>query len=268
VNISLVQLNIAWEEQVSNYKRVEALLENACPLPGSIVALPELFSTGYTMRSKVFEEQLSSGATMEFLKTLARRYEVFILGTLILSASDNQLPTNSAIVVSPQGEILSRYDKTHLLPVSGEPQAYTPGAALTSFQTDGMSFGVLICYDLRFPELFRIFYDQVVDGIFVVANWPALRQLHWETLIRARAIENQCYVFAVNRVGSDPSSTYQGGTSVISPTGEILSVSYKEEVVSCSIDPMLAKEAGRQFPISASRNFSLYQKYAPYSAGF
>ena len=265
MNIYLAQLNTVWEDRMKNYDRLNMLLEKANPHAGSIVALPELFSTGYTMNSKVLEEKPVSSPTFEFLKGLAQKYHIYILGTLIMAVSDDGLPTNSVLAISPQGHILTRYDKIHLLPTSGEPQSYTPGSALSTFNVGDMRFGVLVCYDLRFPEIFRIFYHQGIEGIFVVANWPASRHLHWETLLRARAIENQCYVFAVNRVGSDPYNSYNGGSTVISPSGEILCVSHKERIFSCLIDPVLVKAVRRQLPFITSCNIPLYQKYAPYA---
>lgn len=265
MNIYMAQLNIAWENKKANYSKLERLLKKANPHAGSIVALPELFSTGYTMNAEAFAENLESSPTFEFLKGLAQKYHIYILGTLTMTASDGALPTNSVLAISPQGHILARYDKIHLLPISDEPQAYSPGSALSAFNVGDMRFGILICYDLRFPEVFRIFYHQGVEGMFVVANWPASRHLHWETLLRARAIENQCYLLAVNRVGPDPSNKYHGGSTVISPLGDILCASHKEEILSCLIDPVLVKSVRRQFPFKTSCNIPLYQKYAPYA---
>lgn len=265
MNIYLAQLNIVWEDKKANYNKLEKLLKKTNPHAGSIVVLPELFSTGYTMNANVFAENPESSPTFEFLKGLAQKYQIYILGTLIMEVSDDSLPTNSVLAISPQGHILARYDKIHLLPISGEPQAYCPGVALSAFNVGDMRFGILACYDLRFPEVFRIFYHQGVEGIFVVANWPASRHLHWETLLRARAIENQCYILAVNRVGSDPSNKYHGGSTVISPLGDILCVSHKEEILSCLIDPVSVKVAQRQFPFKPSCDIPLYKKYAPYA---
>lgn len=264
MDISLLQFNIDWENQEGNYRKVSHLVSLMKPEKNSIICLPELFSTGYTMKASEFQEKPATSKTLTFLREIACAYKIYVIGSLALSGNNREKPTNSAIVIDPQGNLIYRYDKVHLLPLSQEPESYQKGSTVSLFTIQEYRFSVLICYDLRFPEIFRILYHQSVDAIFIIANWPSQRHSHWETLIKARAIENQCYIFAVNRVGKDPFHSYKGGTSIISPQGDVLSALSDEGYLSKNIDMELSRQIVKQLPFRKSRAFDIYKSHLPY----
>jgi omega-amidase len=264
--ISLLQLDVVWENQEANYRKVENMLAEIRPGSHCLVCLPELFSTGYTMNSNVFQEYSTTSRTLSFLADIAQTYQIYIVGSLIMYTSDKELPTNSAVVVNPQGNFIFRYDKIHLLPLSREQEFYQSGSEVSFFTIDGFRFSVVICYDLRFPEIFRILYHNNIDAVFIIANWPSLRHSHWETLIKARAVENQCFIFAVNRVGKDPNHTYEGGTSIVLPQGDVLSLLTEEEgFILEKIDLNLSRQVSEKLPFKKSCKFIVYKNYPPYT---
>ncbi|MBN1521151.1 MAG: hypothetical protein JW928_01355 [Candidatus Aureabacteria bacterium] len=264
LQVHLVQFSIAWEDQEKNYRNVLALLGKNPPAEGSVVCLPELFSTGYTMRAEKFAENLHQSPTLRFLSGIAQFYECFVIGSLIIRSKSGK-PTNSALALSPEGKVLSRYDKIHLLPLGKEHKAYKQGNRTTAFKIKGKLFSILVCYDLRFPELFRILYEKNVSGIFLLANWPAKRHDHWEILTQARAVENQCYLFCVNRTGRDPHHRFKGESRIIDPFGRVLSSSKSPGVVSKTVDIDHPEEEKKRLPFYSSRAKRIYKKYPPYN---
>ena len=262
--VCLVQLSLCWENQKKNYNRIFSLLEKNPPPEGSIICLPELFSTGYTMRPHLFSEHPGTSETQDFLASLAKRYHSHIIGSLIVRLPGQNRPFNSAIVLSPEGKTLRRYDKVHLFPLGRESRAYSPGKSISVFSIKGKLFSVFICYDLRFPELFRIAREKKVAGAFLIANWPAERQSHWENLIRARAVENQYFVMAVNRCGRDPVHSYKGGSCIIDPSGKTLISSRRQEILTLEIDLDAVSRERASLPFQRSSVFDVYKKYKPY----
>ncbi|MCK5707669.1 MAG: carbon-nitrogen family hydrolase [Candidatus Aureabacteria bacterium] len=263
LNVHLLQFSISWEKREKNFKKVLSILKKNRIKKGSIICLPEYFATGFTLNSRNLAED-EKGPTSSFLSFLAKEYSSFVIGSSIIKTSNKKRPTNSALVFSSNGKRIVRYDKSHLFTPGKEKTFYSRGKNISTFKVKGKLFAVVICFDLRFPELFRILYEKNVTGIFVIANWPETRHHHWETLLRARAIENQCFIFGVNRKGSSPYQNYKGGTSIIGPFGNIIESSGRKNMISAEIDINNADNEKKRFSIKNDRAFDTYKKYNPY----
>jgi omega-amidase len=221
MKIVCCQLDIIWENKLANYQKARTLLEKAKPASGSLVVLPEMFSTGFSMNVAGVHEGKPS-ETENFLSSLARDIGVYALGGLVNIGKDGR-GRNEAAVFGPDGKFLSRYCKIHPFTFGGESKHYEPGTEIVLFDWHGFKVAPFICYDLRFPEIFRAAVRRGAQLFVVIANWPVKRVSHWTTLLQARAIENQAYVVGVNRCGNDPKLTYPGRSLIIDPQGEILS---------------------------------------------
>ena len=235
MKIYCCQSDIVWENKPANHARIRALLEKTSPAPGSLVVLPEMFSTGFSMNvAGIHEGQPSE--TEDFLIQIARQFRVYMLGGVVSLAHDGR-GRNEAVLVSPQGAGLARYVKMQPFTLGGEGDNYLPGNEIVTFSWANFVVSPFICYDLRFPELFRAACSRGAQLFTVIANWPATRIQHWVTLLQARAIENQAYVAGVNRCGNDPRHAYSGRTLIISPRGEILAdAGDSETVISAELD--------------------------------
>ena len=241
------QLDIAWEDKSTNFERVRALLKNVAIEPGALIVLPEMFATGFSMHVAATAEA-AQGETYQFLAQLARDTASFLLAGVVTRNPDGR-GRNEALVLGPQGDEVARYCKLHPFSFAGEDQHFAAGDAALSFASGPFRVAPFVCYDLRFPEIFRHQTRLGAQVLVVIANWPAPRDAHWQALLRARAIENQAYVVGVNRVGRDPKLAYAGHSLIIDPRGETLTAgSDREELVvaSLQLEPLL--EYRRQFP--------------------
>ncbi|RCW38727.1 amidohydrolase [Marinilabilia salmonicolor] len=216
MKVALLQPELYWENIDRNLKMFENLferLENNC----SLVVLPEMFTTGFTMNP----EKIASSALTEtprWLQLMAEKYQFSLAGSSIASEENNFY--NRFYFASPAVKV-KYYDKRHLFRMSEEQNHYSAGKERKIFSLGEWRILPQVCYDLRFPVWSRNRNDY--DILIYVANWPAVRQDVWNTLLKARAIENQCYVLGVNRTGKAPGIDYQGGSVVLSPKGAIIS---------------------------------------------
>jgi omega-amidase len=221
MTLAFVQCDILWEDKAANFKRVTTLLAERKPPPGSLVLLPEMFATGFSMDAERIAEAYG-GETERFLSATAQRFQVTLLAGCAMRGKDGRC-RNKALVFSPEGRLISYYAKMRPFSPGGESQSYIPGEKPVMFPWQECRVSPFICYDLRFPELFRKAAAQWRPELFcVIANFPEKRINHWIKLLQARAIENQAFVAGVNRVGDDPSSHYNGHSLLISPEGDIL----------------------------------------------
>ncbi len=212
------QIDILWERPAENCAKVRALLDRVEPLPGSLVILPEMFATGFSMAA--FNLPEGDGRRVEaFLAELAREYGVFLLAGVV-NLGGGGLGRNEAVVFSPDGALAVRYTKMHPFSLGTEAEHYEAGNEVVTFSCAGCVTAPFICYDLRFPEVFRVAARRGAQLFVVIASWPTVRIEHWLVLLRARAIENQAYVVGVNRCGSDPKLAYPGRSVVVDPLGE------------------------------------------------
>lgn len=214
------QFDLAWEDASRNEATVEAWLESRRPEPGALVVLPEMFSSGFSLNTSVVA-QPAQGTTERRLSGLARRHGIWLVGGLAVRQPEGS--TNEAVVWGPEGAEVVRYRKQRPFSPGGESAAYRAGDEPAVFEWQDFRVAPFICYDLRFPELFRAATARWRPELFVViASWPDKRVAHWLRLAQARAIEGQCYVVGVNRTGQDPSHAYAGRSVVIDPMGDIV----------------------------------------------
>ncbi len=232
-----LQWDIAWEDKPANFARIDRLLGGAGIEAGSLVVLPEMFSTGFSMNVGAIAEGQAKPAEA-YLQSVARRYGVHMLGGVV-NVGDDGWGRNQAVVYAPDGAEICRYDKIHPFTLGGESAHYAAGGRIEMFDWGGMKVCPLICYDLRFPEVFRAAVRMGAQAFVVIANWPNRRENHWTTLLAARAIENQAYVIGVNRSGTDPSHVYSGRSMIIDPHGAILADGGNDEGI---IDAELRRE--------------------------
>jgi predicted amidohydrolase len=234
VNVHLVQLDIEWEDPAANRARADRLISAARIDPGDLVLLPEMFDTGFSFNLERTADR--DGDSCRFITDTAKRHRVTLIAGLTIIETDGRA-RNRAFIVGPEGRLISHYDKSRMFPLGSPSEAdrLVPGDRIATACWRGTDAAItlspLICYDLRFPELFLEGLRAGAEAFAVIANWPAVRSAHWRALLIARAIENQAYVFAVNRTGSDPTLRYAGGSLVVSPQGEVLAEAGAEETV-------------------------------------
>jgi predicted amidohydrolase len=222
MHVAAVQYDIAWEDKATNHERVASLLADAALPPRTFVVLPELGDTGFSFDL----DRIADGRTLPWAVDLARRLEVWLQVGYATRADDGR-GRNCATIVAPDGTVTGTYEKVHPFSFGREVEHYDGGGHVLVQQCDDAEVCPLVCYDLRFPELFRLAVRPPDGGpaaeVFTLgASWPDPRQAHWRALHIARAIENQAYVVAVNRVGKDPHLSYAGGSMIVAPSGAIL----------------------------------------------
>lgn len=214
LKIALIQSNLVWEHPEQNRinftNKIEAITESI-----DLIILPEMFSSGFTMNAKHVAESMT-GNTILWMQELAKQKQVAITGSLVIE--ENNCYHNRLLFVHPSGQI-DTYDKRHTFTLAGEHKVYKAGITTTIIQYKGWTIKPLICYDLRFPVWARNVEDY--DLIYYVANWPKVRISAWDTLLKARAIENMSYCIGVNRVGLDANSyEYSGHSAAYDVLGE------------------------------------------------
>lgn len=249
--VTCVQFDIAWQDKQANFAKVRTLLAgaDACEA-GGLIVLPEMFSTGFSMDVQASAEGQDAPAE-GFLAELACRNGCYALGGVVNCASDGR-GLNEAVLVGPDGLGAMRYAKMHPFSYAGESQHFASGEAPVLAEIGGSKLSAFICYDLRFPEVFRAASLAGAEVLVVIANWPASRARHFQALLAARAIENQAWVVGVNRVGSDPNVRYSGGSIVIDPFGRtVAQAGDGEAVLSAEMDMQVLRQYRQEFPVLA-----------------
>ncbi len=222
LTLGLVQVDIIWENPEENIRRMEQLLKDASP--ADVLLLPEMWTTGFTMQPERFAET-HPGPALMWMQSTAQQKNIAITGSMAVS-DDNRF-VNRWYCAFPNGQI-AHYDKKHLFSYGDENNHYTPGDSTIIIEINGWRIMPLICYDLRFPAWGR--NRDNYDLLIIAANWPTPRIHHWDALIKARAIENQSYVAAVNRIGTDGTGLqYTGHSQVIDMNGQALCAPYTTE---------------------------------------
>lgn len=212
---ALLQMDIEWGNPLKNIQHAEALMNRQAGC--DLYVLPEMWTTGFTCQPSLMADSERSSSALQWMRQQATMRQCALCGSMAV-LTDNGIYRNRMYFVTP--ERVFHYDKHHLFSPGHEHEQYVAGAEHTIVSWKGMRFQLLVCYDLRFPVWSRYGVAGEYDAIICVANWPSTRQHAWQTLLQARAIENQCYVIAVNRVGADPKISYSGGSMVVSPSGE------------------------------------------------
>jgi len=244
MKIALIQHDIIWCDIQKNLRRVEELVKECAG--SQLCLLPEMFSTGFCTDPKDVAEPSKSGFVLQWMTQLSAKTGIALAGSVAVKEDDSY--KNRFYFVRPDGHITC-YDKRHLFAYGNEDQHFLPGEKRVIAEYDGVRFLLQTCFDLRFPVWSRFRGDY--DVILYVANWPQSRSLAWNTLLRARAIENQCYVAGVNRVGQDPQCIYVGDSAIIHPYGHALASceSGRECVITTDLDMEALYRFREKFPM-------------------
>ncbi len=248
MKIALIQLNIAWEDKERNLERADFFIRKAASESCDLVVLPEMFNTGFSMNISEIGEEID-GETASFLSKCAKKEEINIIGGFPVKKRGCQRGLNMAVAFDRKGMCLAGYSKLHPFSFAGEDSFYQAGDETVIFNLEGIQSSIFICYDLRFPEVFRSVAKKV-HALYVIANWPSVRRDHWVTLLKARAVENQCFVIGVNRTGTDGNGLdYPGASYIFGPLGEtICQGNEKDEFITEEIDPSIVAKVREQFP--------------------
>jgi predicted amidohydrolase len=239
----LLQCDPAWQDLPANRRALESMLASVGDVRGALVVTPEMAESGFTMHP----EHACDDASLSFAADLARRFGCFLHMGFVERHGESF--RNVTATVSPDGHTLLHYAKTHLFSPAGEPRAYQAGNRIAIAEIGGLKTSAFICYDLRFPELWRHAAVAGAELMLLSACWPQVRQSHWRALTIARAIENQAFVVACNRVGQEPNATYAGGSLIVAPDGEILAEAGSEKIaLFADIDPERARAWRARFP--------------------
>ncbi len=258
MKIGIVQPDISLGRPKENIEHISTLLDKLFKKgKPDVVILPELWYTGYDYES-LEENAVSDGEVLNIVKGWMRDYPVlWIPGSF--PVKDNGRIYNRTYAISPFGDFITYYDKIHLFGPMSEKRYFTEGEHIVTFEYQGVMFGLSICYDLRFPELFRILTLKGARVIFLPTEWPTPRMEHFITLMKARAIENQVYMVSANRVGKDLMSEFSGTSLVVDPWGkEVCVLGEKEEVAICEIDLSLIERVRKKIPVLSDRREDVY----------
>ncbi|HVS94933.1 MAG TPA: amidohydrolase [Puia sp.] len=253
LTITTVQTALQWEDKEANLRLLERKILSLSDA-AELVVLPEMFSTGFSMKPELLAETMD-GPTISWMRTVAAKKKVILTGSLIIREGDDYF--NRLVWMQPNGS-LGCYDKRHRFAYAGEDQSYTAGRKRLIASVKGWKVLPLVCYDLRFPVWSRQsppeenegMADPEYDLLLYVANWPQRRSHAWKTLLQARAIENQCFVAGINRVGNDGNDIYHSGdTMIVDPLGEVLyHAGDREEVFSLTIRKETLNGVRQHFP--------------------
>jgi predicted amidohydrolase len=255
MNITVIQPDTVWEDKTSNFQNLSGLLS---PLfnKTDIVIFPEMFNTGFSMDPKQLSES-PNGETFMWMKSIAEKGNFGLCGSYIVKENTNYF--NRWVFVSPENECWY-YDKRHLFSMGGEDKLFSAGKSRLTFTFREIGISPYICYDLRFPVWSR--NRDKSELIIYSANWPESRQSVWNTLLKARAIENQCYVAGANRTGTDGAGIrYCGESMIINPCGEIISSArnYRECSISAEISVAELHGFRKKFPVlNDSDDFTIH----------
>lgn len=242
LSVSLVQADLVWENKSANLDKLQGLVEGISNT--DIIVLPEMFPTGFSMKpSELYEE--ADGDVLRWIQKLAKDKDAAVCGSVIVREDDNYY--NRLYFVEPSAKVY-KYDKRHLFTLAGEEKVYTAGNEHLLVDFRGWKIMPLVCYDLRFPVWCR--NTQEADLQIFVANWPERRSDAWKTLLKARSIENMCYLVGLNRIGADGNGVmHSGDSAVYDELGNKLGAPapFKEEVVTIALDRNKMHESRRRF---------------------
>ena len=257
LTITTIQTNLVWEDKVANLQLLEEKV-NAIEEKTEIVVLPEMFSTGFSMQPQLFAETME-GETVDWMRRIAEDKRIIVTGSIIIKEENHFY--NRLIWMLPNGDV-GFYNKRHLFAYGEEDKHYTAGNKRLIASVKGWKINLQVCYDLRFPVWARQAAPSLpppkveekanpeYDVLIYVANWPERRSHAWKTLLCARAIENQCYVVGVNRVGTDGHNiNYSGNSLVIDPLGEVLyHMAEEEDIFTITLQKEWLEEVRTKFP--------------------
>ena len=258
LKVALIQMDIELGKVEVNQSKALNLIHEASRLGAKVIALPELWTTGYDLKNIKALAYKSHDKTLRLLRELAEMLKINIF-TGSIAEFDGDNIYNTAYYINSEGHILNKYRKIHLFKLMDEHKYLSSGTELKVFQTESFKAGTMICYDIRFPELARKLSIDGATILFIPAEFPEPRKNHWRILNMARAIENQVYVVAINRVGQDQNSIFFGSSMIIDPWGEIIAEGGSdEEILIADIDLTLVDKVRHSMPAMKDRKPEYY----------
>lgn len=259
MKLGLGQIDIVWEEKEQNKKTCSKLMEQAKNCCVDLLIFPEMTLTGFSMNISKIAEQKECSDTVQFFQKEAKKLQLSVGFGVVFKKGEKA--ANHFVIVDKTGNILADYEKIHPFSFGEESNFYLPGSQIAFCKIQDLKISPLICYDLRFPELFQV-CSKKSHLILVIANWPAARQEHWLTLLKARAIENQCYIAGINRIGEGNQLTYQGASSVFDPYGTLISSAPTESgFITAEILPETVEKYQKEFCLKKDRREDLYCQF-------
>lgn len=251
MRIAALQLDTVWEDPQANFQRIEGWLAAAAAQEVRLVALPETFACGFSMKTTSVSEP-PGGASQRFLERQAAEHDLWIAGSVPELESGDAKPYNTLLLVAPDGTV-HRYRKRKPFTYGGEADAYAAGDRDLTVSVEGLRITFFVCYDLRFADLFWQRAPET-DAYVVIANWPEPRRAHWRALLLARAIENQAYVVGTNRVGAGGGLAYTGDSAIIDPMGHTLAAAAGQEaLLVADLDPDHVRATRESLPFMDDR---------------
>jgi predicted amidohydrolase len=261
MKVSVAQISCSLGEPEGNLSKVRDFSKRAKKADAELILFPEMTDTGYSMPVIQKHAREWKGGFVATLQEIANELSIAIVSGV--SERDGSSIYNSQVLVDPKGEIVAKYRKTHLYAVAPveEQMCFAPGDCFTSFKLGGLQFGFSICYDLRFPEMYRKLATQQHVGAFLISSaWPFPRVEHFQVLAQARAIENQAYVIASNRVGKDDDLWFCGNSAIIDPRGVIIAAASadREELIHADLSQELVQSVRNRVQSLGHRRQDLY----------
>ncbi|TYR79802.1 carbon-nitrogen family hydrolase [Priestia megaterium] len=258
LKIACLQLDIAFGNPEKNRTHVEEKMKEALAEKPDVIVLPELWDTAYDLTRLDEIADVNAEKARQFFSQFAKQHSINIVAGSVAKKTDQGV-TNTMYVFDREGREVSQYNKLHLFKLMDEHLFLQPGEFKNLFTLENSLCAGVICYDIRFPEWIRVHTSAGAEVLFVVAQWPAPRLSHWKALLVSRAIENQCYVVACNRIGNDPNNTFAGHSLIIDPWGEILAeANDQEQILTGVIDLSTVKDIRKQIPVFTDRRTEFY----------
>ncbi len=260
MRVSLIQMPIREAEPEQNSQNVLALLETALAEQPDVIVLPEMWNIGYALKSLADLADVNGAETKKVLGNFAKEHRVNLVAGSVATKKEQGF-FNTTYVFDRNGQVINDYDKVHLFGLMAENRFLESGNTESTFELDDVKAASVICYDIRFPEWVRTLMTSGAKLLFVVAEWPEERVAQWEILLRARAVENQAFVVAVNRVGDSPSDHFSGHSLVIDPLGNVIlqAPDNQEGIFTVDIDLSEVEKIRGHIPVFDDRKPDLYR---------
>ena len=260
MKVTCLQMNMALGMVEENFAHAQDLIRQAMKEQPDVLVLPETWNTGFFPKEGLEGLCDRDGQLVKArIGALAKEFAVKIVAGSVSNMRNGKV-YNTAMVFDRQGECIASYDKTHLFTPMGEDHYYTPGDHLCRFTLDGVSCGLIICYDVRFPELTRSLTVPGLDVLFMVSQWPNVRTFHLRSLTTARAIENQMFVVCCNSCGTAGETVYGGNSAIIDPWGETIALAGEtEQLLSAELDMSVIDKIRNSIHVFRDRRPELYQ---------
>jgi len=260
MKIALISFDPVWENKEVNLEKCDSIFQTLSSSQLDLCVFPEMTLTGFSFSNLSLAEKLANSKSVAFFQERARLQKLNVVFGMMTQGSTGDV-YNSALVIDRQGRLIDVYNKIHLFSPGRENKFLKRGNKVVTLDIDEVGVGLSVCYDLRFPELYTKISEKA--GVAInIANWPSVRESHWETLLRARAIENQIFMVGVNRSGLDRESEYAGNSFIFDPWGNRISAKALNVEIACiEIDFKAVEEIRSQFPKFADRRFEVNMNY-------